>query len=463
MYCLSLDLGTSSLKAALVADTGTVIDTQQCGYPVASPAAGWAETPVSEWLTAVVKTMDSLRSRHPSVRPGVVSLTGQMHGLVLGTENGALRPAILWPDSRATNEVIRWQQLHESLIAPLANPIVPGMAGPILDWLSRNEPELIELAQWIVSPKDAIRIMITEGDTVTDPSDASATLLWDLPNARWHTALADFLQLPVHLLPRVVPSKSIIGMTSGRGGLPVDIPVVVGCADTAATLFSLNLDPGEALVNVGTGIQVCQQGAASYSSIQPAHHTFLDAEGKAYAMVAPQNGGLALGRVAEWLHADWPEFYAALDSKPAPGSTVQFDPWISTDRLPHLRVGNRAGWSGAGLATTRQDLLRAALESVAFQVDKALRVLPRRPTSITLSGGGTRDIRMAQLICDTTGIPTHLSSSYDATVIGAGLLGLRALGLDTHTIDKEPPVILEPRIDSGLQDRRDAFHITASW
>ncbi len=81
-----------------------------------------------------------------------VGIDGQMHGLVVHEQGRPIRPAILWADSRAIEQAERWRSLPEDLIAPLANPIVPGMFGPIMNWLVDNEPDLLAQATHACSP-----------------------------------------------------------------------------------------------------------------------------------------------------------------------------------------------------------------------------------------------------------------------------------------------------------------------
>lgn len=172
-------------------------------------------------------------------------------------------------------------------------------------------------------------------------------------------------------------------------------------------------------------------------------------------MVAPLNGGLVLEKVRSLLGADWAELYDSLDAPADPG--VRFVPWLAPDRLPRLRAGDAAGWEGIGLATTRSDLLRAAVEAIAFQVDQAVSALPGRPTRIRFAGGGTRDERMRQLICDATGMPGRRSTITDATALGAALLGFRAAGADPVWPVPCEKQELYPRPDPGLMERRERF------
>ncbi len=460
--CCAIDLGTSGVKVSFVDAQGRTLRRATVEYSVDSPRPGWAQIDPTRWVDAVGAAVgECLRPAGPAVRIVCVGLDGQMHGLVLVDAAGkALGPAVLWPDSRAVEVLPQWYALAERVRADLANPIVPGMAGPILTWLRRHHPELVDQSEAVVSPKDWLRLQLTGSAPATDPSDASATLMWDVPAADWHADVMSELGLPRRLLPPVQPSGASGGMVTSRAavqfGLPEGVPVAVGCADAASTLFALQPGDDEALVIVGTGIQVIAARVEPRANADPWHHTFTGADGLPYAMIAPQNGGLALGQVRRLLNATWDEVYAALMHSPAP-ARLGFSPWFSADRLPRPTVAGVGGWSGLGLETTRAQLLRAALESIAFSIRESLEAMPRPPVELLLAGGGTRDPGMQQLIADVTGCAVRRSPADDASALGAARLGWTALSARPPVFERHVGERRIPNPDAGIEARYAAF------
>ncbi len=137
-----------------------------------------------------------------------------MHGAVLCDGAGTpLRPAILWPDRRSQQHLARWRELSAADRARLSNPIVPGMFGPILSWLAEHEASVVARAAVALLPKDVVRVGLT-GDPCTDRSDASATLLWDVTDDGWALDIAARTGVPDRLLPAVVASDELTGVTS---------------------------------------------------------------------------------------------------------------------------------------------------------------------------------------------------------------------------------------------------------
>src|SRR6266852_330158 len=132
---LGIDLGTSSVKAAVMTDAGLVKDLVSAGYLVSSPATGWAETDPADWWQAVRKAVGGLAAEHRRSITAV-GLSGQMHGVVLTSEDGRpARPAILWPDGRAVAELQLYRSPSPRLRGQLVNEPAKGMAGQSLLWL----------------------------------------------------------------------------------------------------------------------------------------------------------------------------------------------------------------------------------------------------------------------------------------------------------------------------------------
>lgn len=460
-----VDLGTSGVKVSLLDEQFAVLASATAGYPVSSPRPGWAEIDPNLWMRAIASAIGEVRGQRPDAEIVAVGLDGQMHGLVLVNAGQAVRLAMLWPDSRAVEVVQRWRRLPEELRSRLSNPIVPGMAGPMLAWLADNEPEAVARANRLCSPKDWVRAKLTGGEIVTDASDASATLLWDPSNHGWHTDLMAEVGLPVDLLPPLAESNESAGVVESAAavelGLPSGIPVSVGCGDAAATLLAAAPAADETLLIVGTGIQAVQPDITALPDAKPTHHTFAGADGSYYGMVAPQNGGLALGRVRELLAADWAELYGSLEHPADPA--VVFSPWFSSERLPRPKSAGQAGWTHLGLGTSRAQLLRAAVESLAFQAAQAVRSLPKPTRRLRLAGGGTRNPAFQQLLVDTLGLPAVRCTEEDATAIGACLLGWAAL--DGGRIPTSPVQVSEersPNPDPGLASRFESFLVLSA-
>ncbi|MEO7944063.1 MAG: FGGY family carbohydrate kinase [Marmoricola sp.] len=456
---LGIDLGTSGVKAVLLDEAGTVHRTTSRTYPVTSAHPGWAETDPLQWERAAQDAVAELLDGSRDVEVVAVGIDAQMHGTVLLDDRGvAVRPAVLWPDARATDQMPRWEGLPQELRGRLANPLTPGMPGPVLGWLAEHEPDVVAAATSFVFPKDWLRSRLVPSTACTDASDASASLLWDVQTDSWSTEVADLTGVPVRLLPPVRSAEESAGgldpAAAARWGLPAYVPVSIGCSDVAGTLLGLVAQPNRMVLTVGTGAQLVLPGVSPRPTDRIRHHLYRDAHDGWYAMGAIMNAGLALGRVVELLGADWDDLYRARDSDAAlPG----FVPYFAGERLPEVIEAGVAGWFDVGLGTTRADLLAAALEGVAFTIRRSFEAMPACDEVVDLVGGGTRSPVFNQLLADVLHRPLRKLEQRDATVLGAARLGWRAAGEQSGEETSTRNVLVEPHEAEHLDERYARF------
>src|SRR5260370_13299376 len=140
MALLGIDLGTSSVKVIVLDTQGRRLSVSKANYTVMAPQPGWSESDPNEWWSAIVSAVQTAMGQVPRVEINVSGCSGQMHGVVVLDEEGLpIRAAMLWADTRAQAELEHYRTLSASLLEHLANPLVPGMAGPMLCWLADHE------------------------------------------------------------------------------------------------------------------------------------------------------------------------------------------------------------------------------------------------------------------------------------------------------------------------------------
>jgi xylulokinase len=314
-----------------------------------------------------------------------------------------------------------------------------------------------------LQPKDWLRLRMT-GEAATEPSDASATLLYDLPADDWSYAVVEELGLRTELLAPLVPSARVAGMLEGEAagdlGLREGLPVAAGAADTAAAMFGTGLlRPGPVQLTVGTGGQVVAPKRVPEPDPHGRTHLYRAAlPGLWYSMAAIQNAGLALEWVRKVLGVSWKDVYEEAFAVPPGSGGVTFLPYLSGERTPRFDPGARGAWTGLGLDHTRGHLLRAALEGVAFALREALEALEDLGTSapeLRIAGGGTGGGSggpWRQLLADVLGrplwvLPEEISSV--ASARGAAFLAGLASGIypspeDTLPLTPEPESAIRP-------------------
>ena len=238
------------------------------------------------------------------------------------------------------------------------------------------------------------------GQAATDPTDASGTLLFDLAHGEWATDAARALGLRTDLLPAIRSPADVAGPllpAAARDlGLPPGLPVATGAADTAASLLAANLPPP-----ASPAPRACSPSAPAASSwfrifhfrtirirrgTGAATNLFRSADGGTYRLAAAQNVGVTLDWVRRTLGASWDELYGTA-ARPWREDTPVFLPYLAGERWDHRASGG--AWTGLTLAHQRDDLLRAALEGVAFLLRGKLEDLrsPARPRPRSSSAG----------------------------------------------------------------------------
>jgi xylulokinase len=452
MY-LGLDFGTRSVKALVLDHCGQVRARSHASYPVRSPLPGWAETAPAAWWTALGQAVRQLGEWRTEVR--AVGLCGQMHSVGLFDEGGrALRPAVLWADTRSTTSLDQYTALSPSQQARLGNPLVAGMTGPSLLWLRDHEPEHYAAARWALQPKDWIGWRLT-GEVCADHTDASATLLYDLANDGWSTDIQQNLGLTAkHFAPLRAPGTPL-GLLSAhvarRLQLPGGIPVAVGAGDTPSAMLGSGLaqaGPGVAQLTVGTGAQLIVSLNHYHPDPLRTVHTYRScAPGGYYAMAALQNAGLALEWVRAQLGLSWVRAYS-LAFAAEPGSQgLLFLPYLSGERTPLMNPDARGAWLGLGLGHTRAHLMRAAFEGVAFAIGNALEALVRAGHPIDrvqMAGGGSLDPRWRQLLADVLQRGLWSVNTDGASARGAAMLAAQGTGTPLMPVPEAPQTCTVP-------------------
>ncbi|MFL9862771.1 FGGY family carbohydrate kinase [Paraburkholderia fungorum] len=461
MSFLGIDLGTGSLKVAIVDESGREQAAASVAYALETPHPGWAEISVQTWWRALCEAAARLPE---DLRREVqaIGFSGQMHGVVLiDTSGAAVRPAMLWPDTRALSLLGQWPE-------PQPNPVAPGMAGPLLRWIVQNEPQTARKTRWALQPKDWLRVALG-GVVATDPSDACATALAD-PAGVWDLALLERLELPHEWFAPLAPSYAAGGILSPKAaqelGLRAGIVLAIGAADTpCAALGSGLASDGDALLTTGTGGQIVVLAEHAPQAVRGLHR-YRAASDHWYRMAAMQNVGVALERVRGWLSYEWADAYrdAFGDASSATAAGLTFLPYLTGERTPWLNPAARGGWLGLALDHTRGTMMRTAFEGVAFSLRAgldAIRASGATVTALKLAGGGSVDARWRQLLADALNVELDAVDCPNAAPRGAAILGGLASGhwhaRDLAALAPGATRVAEPQGDAALAERYARF------
>lgn len=436
---LVFDIGTSSLKAALVDAAGRIAATAESAYGD-SPGAHRQDS--AAWWRAARSAVRTLGA----IRPQAIAFSGTMENLIPVTADGAgVGPAILYSDPCGEAALERKRGTLEAIGAAtiLGNAPEPLMTAFKILWLAERQPDVLNQSRWLLlSPKDVLILRMT-GRAVADPITASTSGLMDMARRQWSAPLAAVLGVDLEKLPEIMPANAVAGgllpAVADALGLPADVPVVNGCGDAGASTLGAGCTQfGDVSVYLGTTGWVARVVA----------DTGLAEASKCYRLAHPEPGRiieigplLAAGGCATWarktcgLELDAAEAAAQEADRNPPG--LLFLPYLSGERAPFLDLDVRGAYLGLDAGHGAGDLYYAALEGVAFALAANLAALRGADDTgaVRLSGGGARSPLWAQLIADATGSsvaparePEFLTALGAASLARTGGNGLDPVG-----------------------------------
>ena len=465
MITLGIDIGTSSVKSALVDGHDHVLASVSRPLSVSRPQPGFGEQDPEHWWQAMCDGLDELQAHHGKdlAQVQAIGLSGQMHGATLLDAKGdVLRPCILWNDSRSAPQCARltneWPQLH----AVTGNLAMPGFTAPKLMWVAEHEPELFARVAKVLLPKAYVRWRLC-GEYVEDMSDASGTLWLDVGKRDWSDAALTASGMRRDQMPRLVEGNAISGQLSAaltqRWGFAKPPLIAGGAGDNAAGAVGLGaLHAGDAFVSLGTSGVLWATTASFMPAPQSAVHAFCHALPNTWHQM-----GVILSATdsLNWLSnvsgKKQAELSAAAEASfKGPGEEI-FLPYLSGERTPHNNAGARGSFVGLSHLSDQARLAQAVMEGVTFAFRDCQRVLKDAGTSfgrLLAVGGGSRSQLWLKLIA--TNLDTEIAVPEDGDfggALGAARLGLCAAeGADPATVMTMPGIkqVIQP--DASLRN-----------
>ena len=470
-FILALDQGTTSSRALLFDHAGGVRAVAQREFSQRFPQPGWVEHDASEiWATQAGVMHEVLAKAGLGARDvAALGITNQRETTVLWDRaSGApVAPAIVWQDRRTAPmcDALRAAG-HAPLIARKTGLVIDAyFSGTKLKWLLDNVPGARsraakgELAfgtidSWLVWN------LTGGGVHVTDPSNASRTLLFDIRSGAWDEELLRLFDIPRSVLPTVVPSSAICATASIDG---VDVPIAGIAGDQQAALFGQAChSPGLAKNTYGTGcFLLLNTGASAVASANNLLTTVAwQRDGKTdYAL----EGSVFIGgAVVQWLRDGLKIIRSASEIEALAGSVpdnggIYFVPAFAGLGAPHWDSYARGAIFGLTRGASAAHIARAALEAIAFQNVDVLAAMQKDAgitlTELRVDGGATANNLLMQFQADILGVPVVRPKVLETTALGAGYLAGLAVGYWKDAADVaanwKVDRVFEPAMDGG--------------
>jgi len=482
---LALDAGTTGVTALAVEQDGQVSARGYCEFPQHYPRPGWVEHDPDEiWQAMLAATSGALSgARTPPVALGIAN---QRETAVLWRREDLTAPrrAVVWQDRRSTAlcESLRLAGHEPAVTARTGLRLDPYFTGTTLRWLAENDPAIwdgVRSGETAIGTVDAYLIARLTGGArhVTDPSNASRTLLYDIHHDSWNDSLCDLFGTPRAALPEVVDSSGVCGYTAPEafGGLSLPIAGIAG--DQQAALFGQAcFDAGQSKCTYGTGsFLLVNTGRTAQTSGRGLLTTIAWRCGgvTTYAM---EGSVFVTGAAVQWLRdglgviptADAVEALAT--SVPDSGGVV-FVPALTGLGAPEWDPDARGAVFGLTRGSTAAHLARATLEAIAYEVRDVVDVLPVPVHELTVDGAAAANDLLCALQADQLAVPVRRPRILDTTALGAAFLAGLAVGvwadLDslraTWLLDREFIPAPGRRDDGGHARWRDAVRRSRGW
>jgi glycerol kinase len=456
--CLAIDQSTSATKAILFDAKGKVLDKTSRTHRQIYPRPGWVEHNAEEiWqnVLAVVREIVG-RNRKKARAIGNLSITNQRETVLIfdRTTGKPWHNALVWQDRRGDAICARLRkQGHEKTVsAKTGLKIDTYFSASKLKWLIAEKPAIaagLKNGKALVGTIDSYLIYrLTNGGVfATDHTNASRTLLFDVGKLCWDKSLCKLFNVPIGALPEIRESASHFGMTDINGILPHKVPVVGVMGDSQASLFAQRCyRPGMGKATFGTGTSILLNIGTKFQSPKNGAVTALAWvwKGKpSYAFEGLINFSAA---TIEWLKSGIGLIQNAAEAEklatrvPDNGG-VYLVPAFAGLSAPHWSSTARAAILGMTAFTKKEHIVRAAQESIAYQIRDVLDMM-RADARIKLQnlhadGGPTRDQFLMQFTADITGVELKVSEVAESSAWGATMNGLLGLGIYRSFADLE--------------------------
>ena len=411
-YIAAFDIGTTAIKGALVTHDWQIAHTESLEIETIF-SDGFIEQSPKQWYERFCLIANIFTSQvGPDKITGIV-MSGQMQDLILMDKSGdPLQNAILYSDARAGSQVERIDGLLEiaTVESITGNPLDGSIPFAKLLWIKENSPEILSQTHKIgISSKDFVLARLC-GEFVTDVTSASTSGLMDLSLKQWRTDWLEIFGISPKVLPRLCTAQEEVGRLHQRAaaetGFAAGTPVYAGTGDAGATTLASGISkPGECNINLGTSGWVATVSKNVLSQKGVFNLAAMPAD--LLVNVVPF---INAGNVHKWICStlapdnmqDAKYIYGtALLEESSPGSHGLFClPYLAGERFPVVNPTIKGAFVGLTIETTKQDIIRAALEGVAYSIRNGLDSLEVTPLSVSLIGGGARSSAWCQMLAD---------------------------------------------------------------
>ena len=442
---LAIDQGTTGTTALLLDADVNVVAQHNCEFPNHYPRPGWVEHDTAEIWDSVQRAVSGVIAKAPNITIVAIGITNQREtSLFWDRESGEpIHKALVWQDRRTadTCALLKAKGL-ESLVTEKTGLVLdPYFSGTKAKWLLDNVPKARQRAaggELLFGTIDTWLAWKLTGAHVTDPSNASRTLLYNINTMDWDPEMLEMLEIPANVLPEVVDNNAVVGHTRGLGFLPDGIPVSGMAGDQQSALFGQAcFESGSAKCTYGTGAFVLMNTG---SERRRSSNGLLSTVGwriNGDTVYALEGSAFIAGAAVQWLR-DGLGIISSASEVETLAATVDdtcgtsFVPALAGLGAPHWRPEARGIFCGITGGVTKAHLARAVLEGVSMQIVDILDAMSDDSgvalDNLKVDGGMSRNDLLMQYQSDVLGVTCVRPQILETTALGAAFLAGLGIG-----------------------------------
>jgi len=486
-YAVTVDIGTSSAKAALWTLDGDLVAEATEGYELRRPRPTWAEIDARSWWAALCATVGRVLgvSGIDASEVAGVGVDGQGWALLAVDRGGMpLRPAMVWQDRRAEREAaeLRARRDADHLVKLAANRLDAAYVTPKMLWLRRHERDIFDATHMFLSPT-GFAVQRLTGQFSCDHTQAYGYHLFDTRRRRWDEGAARALGIPLEKMPPLYQSCDVVGRVTDAAAretaLAPGTPVIAGAVDVAAGALGAGVvRPGQTVDQGGQagGMAMSVERVVVEPRLILSHHVI---PGQ-YLLQSGTVGGGSLG----WFHhlvgqaaggrvaapagkgaADHFDRMSRQAGKVPPGAHgLLFLPYMAGERSPLWSSAARGVFFGLSYSTTGADVVRAIMEGCAYAAYHNVRFadgVGARACEWLGIGGGARSDVWCQIKADVTGTPYVLArrrgGGEGGHLLGLAVMVAHAAGACDDMVTRMPALLPERKVFRPSRERHAAY------
>ena len=477
-YIMSLDQGTTSSRCILFDNKGNICSMAQREYEQIYPQAGWVEhDPVEIWSSQISVTIEAMTKIGACAEDiAGIGITNQRETTIVWNRHTGkpVYNAIVWQCRRTSKAIDELVKAGMSDYVRDTTGLIPDayFSASKIAWILDNVEgarEQAEQGDLIFGTVDTWLIWnLTKGKVhITDYTNASRTMLFDIHNLRWDDKLLDYFGIPKSMLPEVKPSSCVYGYTD-ISAIDGHIPIAGAAGDQQAALFGqCCFEKGDVKNTYGTGCFLLMNTGTEPIKSQNGLITTIAADTGDNVRYALEGSVFVAGAAIQWLRdemrmvrtAAQSEEYATLvnDTK-----EVYIVPAFAGIGAPYWNQYARGTVVGITRGCKKEHFIRATLESLAYQTNDVLRSMERdagmRISNLKVDGGASSNYFLMKFQSDITGVDVLRPKCIETTAMGAAYLA----GLATGFWKSKEDIIynwnlgrrFEPSMDDELRDKK---------